>query len=210
MACARSRSRISSANGGHIAVALDQRRARADAGDEGFVERPDVSLTGCVVAVDQQAAVGVERVPGEVDFADQIGGNGVEPGRGVEADIVRSDRDIVDVDQQAAAAAPRELGEEARFAPAVVAEREIMGRILDQDLAAERVLDAADVGGAARQDFVGPRHRQQVGEAAAVEARPGEMLGHQRRLEPVDQPLQRGEMVAIGLGRAPASDMPTP
>ena len=54
----------------------------------------------------------------------------------------------------------------------------------------------------AQQRLERAREGQQVGEAALVVARPGEMLGDEERLERVDQPLEPGEMAAVGLGRA--------
>ena len=58
----------------------------------------------------------------------------------------------------------------AEWLDAIPAEREIVGRIFDQDWASERVLHPADVGGAAREDLVGARDWQKIGEAAVVEA----------------------------------------
>ena len=66
-------------------------------------------------------------------------------------------------------------------------------------LPSERILDAADIISAALQGFRVPRHGQQVREAAAVQARPCEMFRYEFRLEAIDQPLKRGEMVAVGI-----------
>ena len=105
---------------GQVAVALDQRRARTDAGDQAFEQRPHILAYGRVVAVDQKRALGIERMARKVDFVDEMRGDLAKPGRRVEADILRADRDIVDVDQQATAAAARELGKKTGLAPAMV------------------------------------------------------------------------------------------
>ena len=81
-----------------------------------FVEAPDSLADRFVVAVDQQRAAGVLAVPGEVHFTDQLGGNVEQPCGGVEADVVRADHDIVNVDQQLAAASASELAKEAGLA----------------------------------------------------------------------------------------------
>src|SRR5436190_3691910 len=175
---------------GHISVALDQRRLAADSGDEALVQAPDQLVDRGIVAVDEKRAFGIERMSGEVDLAYPFPGNGIEPFRSIETNIVRADGDVVDVDQQTAAGAPRELGEEARLAPAMLAQVEVMRWIFDQDLPPQRVLNAADIGGAARQHLVGARHWKQVREAAAVQARPREVLRYKRRLEPVDKAFE--------------------
>ena len=51
------------------------------------------------MAVDQQLAPGIGRMAGQVDLADKSGGDGSEPGLGIEPDIVGADDDIVDIDQ---------------------------------------------------------------------------------------------------------------
>src|SRR6478672_3947793 len=125
-----------------------------------------------------------------MNLTHSLRGNGVEPGRSVETDVVRTDRNVVDVDKQSASAAPRELGQEACLAPAVLMKVEIVGRIFDEDLPSEDVLDPADIVGTARQHFVGARNGQEIGETSAVQARPGEMLRYERGLEAVDELLQ--------------------
>src|ERR1043166_8133618 len=87
----------------NVAIALDQRRRGADAGDEFFVEMPDLVADGRVVAVDQQRTLVVEAMACEMDFAHELCRDRFEPGRGVVAEIVRTDYDIADVDQQLAA-----------------------------------------------------------------------------------------------------------
>src|SRR5436309_2335976 len=113
----------------------------------------------------------------EMNLADELGRNVVEPGRGVVRKIVCADRDVVDVDQQLAAAAAGQLAKKAGLAPLVIAERQIMRWVLDEDLAIDRVLHAFDIRAESAQHLVRARYRQKVWKAAPVEARPGEMLG---------------------------------
>src|SRR4051812_34496190 len=115
----------------NVAVAFDECRTCADAGDELFIERPDCGADRLVVTIDKQSAFGVHRVTCQMDFTNAVGGHGVQPLWRTEARVVRADHDIVHVNQQAAAAPPGELREEAGLAPAVVAQGEIMGRVFD-------------------------------------------------------------------------------
>ena len=138
------------------------------------------------MTVDEQGAACIVAVTGKVNLADELGGYVEQPARGIETDIVRADCDVVHVDEQFAAAAAGELAEEAGLAPAMLVERQIVCRILDQDFATERVLHLADVGAEAGKHLVRPRQWQEIGEAPAIETRPGEMFRNQRRFEPID------------------------
>src|SRR6476646_9734961 len=160
----------------NIAVAFNERRPWANALDELFVKAPHLLADGSIVTVDEEGAFSVDRVTGEMDFTDPFSGEVIQPSGWVVAQIVRTDGEIVHVDQQAAAASAREFGEKARLAPAVVAQSEIVGWVLDKDLPPERILDSSDVGGAARKHLIGAWHRQEVGKAATIEPRPGQML----------------------------------
>ena len=156
------------------------------------------------MAVDQQrlADLRVRPMPGEMDLADRVERQFVEIGVGVEAEIGGADRDIVDVDQQAAAGALDELAEEIGLAPVMAVERDVERGILDQDRPAERRLDDVDVAADPEQRLGRARERQQIGEIAPVLDGPGEMLRNQEGLEPIGQPFQPGDVGAIGLARA--------
>ena len=146
-----------------------------------------------VVRVDQQRApsAGSRAVAGEMDLADRVGRKAVEPGGGVEAEVVRRDVDVVDVEQQAAAGAPGELGEEVDLVPVVPVDAQVVRRVLDRDAAARaRPACAPMLARDALQRRGRAREGQQVGKVAPVHARPGQVLGDQRRL---DAPHQRGE-----------------
>ena len=81
----------------------------------------------------------------------------------------------------------------------VAVEAQIERGVLDQDLAADRVLGDVDVAGDDLQCLSRAREGQQVGEAGLAMARPGEMLGDEERLETVAERLQAGELDAVGL-----------
>ena len=68
-------------------------------------------------------AFAIERVAGQVDFPDELGRDGIEPVCCIEAEVVRADGHVVDVDQQLAAGTAGEFAKEARFAPLMIAER---------------------------------------------------------------------------------------
>ena len=92
--------------GRDVAITFDQGWARTDPGYERIIETPNIVGHRGIVTVDEQGALGVECVAGEVDFTHAFGGNGVEPFGRVEADIMGADYDVVDIDEEAAAAAP--------------------------------------------------------------------------------------------------------
>jgi hypothetical protein len=52
--------------------------------------------------------------------------------------------------------------------------------------------------------------RQQVVEVHAADAAPAQVLGHQRRLDAVDQALELGQVLASASASAEPSDSPTP
>ena len=105
-----------------VVVALDQRRARADARDQPLVERPDRRGDRRVVRIDQQrSAERRVRACGRRDGSPSPSspGNASMIGLGANAEVARADVHVVDVEQQAAAGAARELGEEIDLVPVV-------------------------------------------------------------------------------------------
>src|ERR1700752_737341 len=57
-----------------VAVAFDQRGPRADTVHELLVKGPNLFADRFVVAVDEQCALGIQRVTGEMDFPDALCG----------------------------------------------------------------------------------------------------------------------------------------
>ena len=183
-----------------LVVAFDQRGARADACDQPRIQRPDCGRDRRIVRIDQQRAseVRVGRVPGEVDFRHRIAGKGIEVGRGRIAEIVRADIDVVDVEEQAATGAARELGEKIGFVPRMPVDTQIVRGIFDGDAPAERILRAGDIFGNALQRFGGARKRQQVRLVGAAPAAPGEVFRYQPGLDPLGERREAREMASVG------------
>ncbi len=100
------------------------------------------------MGVDQQGrAALVPSMAGQVDFADHGGGQGVQIGGGVVAEVMGADEDVIDVDQQAAAGRPDQGGEEVGLVQIVAGQGDVELGVLDQNLAAQGVLHPADIAG---------------------------------------------------------------
>ena len=111
--------------------------------------------------------------------------------------VGRADEDVVDVEQQAAAGAADDLGEEFGLGDRAVAELHVGRRVLEQHARRQRLLRLVDVAADDGQRLVVVGQRQQVGEEALVVARPGEVLGKLRRLVAADQALEPRQVVAV-------------
>lgn len=141
--------------------------------------------------------VPIRRMAGEVDLLDLRERVGVDIGEGVPALVGGRDEHVVDVEQEAAAGAPRDLGDEVGFRIGALGEGQIRGGVLQQHLPAERVLHRVDVLADAGEGACGVRHRQQVVQESGIVARPGEMLGEQGRRVTGDERLQPCEMLRV-------------
>ena len=75
--------------------------------------------------------------------------------------------------------------------------RHVARWVLNQDLAAQHILRFIDAADQTRQVVRVERYRQQVRIVPTRMVGPGQMFGNQRRLEPVDEPPQRVQMVAV-------------
>ena len=83
-----------------------------------------------------------------------------------------------------------------------VGELQIAGDVLDQDLPAQKILRAADIGADDIERLLGIGQRQQIVQMASADRAPAQMIGHQRRLEALDQRLELRQMrVAQAIGR---------
>ncbi len=81
-------------------------------------------------AVEQAAQTSLRSVLGEVELDDAVGGNTVEEGQRVVAVIERAHVDVVDVKQQPAAGAPRQLGDEFPLRHLGAVELHVRGHVL--------------------------------------------------------------------------------
>jgi hypothetical protein len=115
--------------------------------------------------VDQQrgaVVVAVGRVAAKVNLADMLDGEGVDVGARIEMMIDGADVDIVAVEQQATARAPRQLAQEVHLRHLVGRESDVSRRVLDENASPERFLQLIDVARNMRQRRLVVRQRQQV------------------------------------------------
>lgn len=98
------------------------------------------------MAIDQYFSISqwFHRVPGEVELLDRVCGDSAQVGVWVEAVVARAHVDIVDVEQEPAAGAPRKRGQELPFGDRRTAVFEITRDVFDEDAAAEILLYALD------------------------------------------------------------------
>ncbi len=119
-----------------------------------------------------------------------------------EAVVGRRHEDIVDVEQQAAAGAPRDGADEIRLAHRRFAEQDIGRRIFKQQRPADRLLHLVDVIAHRRERRFRVGQRQQVVEIDALVSRPGQMLGDERRLVTLNERAEAREMRLVQALRA--------
>src|ERR1700679_42276 len=99
-----------------------------------------------IVNEDGPAANDVRDVASDVYLSDGFCRQRIQVPDGVDADIVRADKDVVDVAKQAAAGFADEFAQKDRFAHRRMPETEIAGGILDQDRSPDRTLYLVDMG----------------------------------------------------------------
>ena len=95
-----------------------------------------------------------------------------------------SKNDIVDVAQDGAPGAARDLGQEFPLRNGRVSKAQVGRRILDQDAALQIGLGLVDVPAHDGQRLLGHRQRQEIREIASADHAPGQVLGDQSRLDP--------------------------
>ena len=97
-----------------------------------------------IVCIHQQrrTEIGIRGMAGEMDFHHGLGGKGVDIVFRRTADVARTDIDVVDVEQQAAAAAAREFAQEVDFAPGMAFKLQVMRGVFHGDAPLQCVLSA--------------------------------------------------------------------
>src|SRR5277367_6242339 len=116
-----------------------------------------------------------------MDLADDLRRQTVEVGLRAEAEVAGADENVVDVEQQAAACLKSEFRKEVRLAQLMARQIDVEGRVLDQEPASERVLDAGHVVGDLPEGPVGPWKGQEVVQMAATPALPCQMVRNRHR-----------------------------
>ena len=83
--------------------------------------------------------------------------------------------------------------QELDLAELVTLKTQVVRRVLDRDRPADRILHLGDALADVLQRRARARERQEVGQVVAAEARPGEVLGDERRLQLADERSERAE-----------------
>ena len=130
----------------------------------------------------------------EVNLADKMTRNGVEPGVCIVATIGAGNMHIVDVDQKAATAPIGQRDQKFGLAHLRPLDIDIDRGVFDEDGAAENFLCLVDMRDHDVERFLRQRHRQKVVEMRLAVACPCEMLGHEPGLVARHQRLQAQRM----------------
>ena len=105
--------------------------------------------------------------------------------------------DVVDVDQQAAAGASGDLDQKIDLVPVVIGQGQIGGRVLDQHPSPQGLLRLVQMVADQVQHLAASGYGQQVGMIDAATPRPGQVLGHHKGFEPIDQGAKTGQMLEV-------------
>ncbi len=188
-----------------LAVPFDQRRDRPRSGDDALEQAPNRVRDGLVVAVDEQRrplVVALLDMSRKMNFADR-GERKVGQIRARRKAVVgRRHEDIVDVEQQAAAGAPRDGADEIRLARRRFAEQDVGRRIFEQQRPGDGLLHLVDVIAHRRERRFRVGQRQQVVEIDALVSRPGQMLGDERWLVALNERAEARKMRLVQALRA--------
>src|SRR5581483_9232775 len=180
-----------------IRIPFDQRAHRPEARQRFPIEIPHGSRHAVSVRVDEQTRAtqrgAVEAC--EVDLLHGMRRDRVQIAQRIETVVDAADVDVVDVEQDAAAAAPGNQVEKLPFRDGRFGELEIARYVLDQDAATEVILSLIDVAAHHLERLFGVRQRQQIVEMEAVDRTPAQMIRHQHRLDLIDQLLELLQVV---------------
>lgn len=155
-----------------IVVALDQRRPAPDPIDQRLVQLPDFRRHWHGVRVDEQRdfIAGIWCVSSQMNFLDGRSGERRQVFRCIEAEIVRADIRVVDVDEKSAPCSADELRQKLRFGPFVARKLDVQRGILNKNAPTERGLHDVDVARNPIERRARSRKREQVGKRHAFEA----------------------------------------
>ena len=137
-----------------------------------------------------------------MNLGDSFRGHGRDEPIGIEAVVGRVDVDIIDVEQQLAAGAPHQRGDELPFGNRRIGERQVRRDVFDGDFTADALLQLGNTRACERKRLLGVGQRQQVVQVPPADSAPAQMLGDERGLDPFDQRLELCDVRAIeGLRR---------
>ncbi len=176
-------------------VALDHGRDRPQALDRAAVEVPDRIDHGCVMRVDD--VVAAVAVAGQMDLLHPLGGHAGQIGVGIEAVVVGADVDIVDVEQDQAVGALRDLAQELPLGERRVPVADVAGDVFEQDAPAQELLHRRHPAYDVADRLLGVGKRQQVVEVLPGEAGPAQVIGDPQRLHALGQRLDLAQIVLV-------------
>ena len=160
--------------GWNLIVPFDQGRNRTKILDRSLEEFPDASGHGVVMCIDQHLAR--PAVTGQMNLEDAIRRDRVDVFHRIEAMIMRTDEDIVDIEQDAAVGFFRDRHQEIPFADHVAFEAQIGGNILEGDSTTETILDLPNAFGDVGDDVVRIGQWKQIVELCTRDAGPTQMI----------------------------------
>ena len=108
--------------------------------------------------------------------------------------IGRADEDVVDVEQESAAGAARDLAQEIGLGECAFGEDDVGRGVFEQDRPPQRGLHLVDMVHDASEGFEGVGQGQEIVEEGALVGRPRQVLGNERRLEALRDRRQPLEM----------------
>lgn len=112
--------------------------------------------------VDQQAALVIVAVPGQMNFCDGLRWKAVQVGSCREPQIVSAHVDVVDVQQQTTTGATCQFAKKVDLVPFMALQLQVMTGVFDGYPPAQNLLASLDVFSDALQGFVAARKWQQV------------------------------------------------
>ena len=178
-----------------VIVALDHSGDAAEPRDGGGVQRPHRIAHRMVVRIDQVRAV--IAVAGEVDLRDALRRHRREVGLRVPAVVGRADVDVVDVEQDAAVGAPRDLGEELGLGDRAGGERDVARRVLEEDPTTEVLLHLDHALCDVSECLFRVRKRQEIVRVVSAQRCPAQVIRDERRLHLVRERGDRGQVRSV-------------
>ncbi len=127
----------------------------------------------------------LDAVSGQMDFADGLGRQGGDIGRGIPAVVVSADANVVDVAKDAAAGTGRDSSHELPFRNDRAAEGDVGRRVFDEDAPPQIGLGLVDMAADNLERFFRHRQRKQIGQVGSADKIPGDMFGHQAGFNPL-------------------------
>ena len=163
-----------------------------------LVERPDGLGHGGAVGVDIEGPLGQVLLgkTGQVNFADRVEVDSRQIVVHLQAVIDRAHMEVVEIEQDAATAAPSQLGQKLGL-PHLPRQLQVGGGILDEQLSAQCLLHPIYLVAHVQKSGPGVGHGQQIVEIAPADAAPAQVLRHPHRRDGRHQGCQLAQVPGI-------------